>query len=275
MIFQKPVLKSKANLLDIIGYTLFVSIISSYVTYGFCTIYGVSGGNSSVTALDIFNGLAAIATASAFFLGLMQYRKSIIQQRQSIVAVEAKSQIDKMIKVSGQILVGEDTDLDNLNEMLSKLSNIAVGFDELYRSMAEDVHRAIVRMQWQDMYYNSLVRALNKLDLVAALNNDGKVNALDEVVASLKNDAYVVGHLPAFRTWALYERLMRLDAVKKQVNLKSRLGSLDMFIMYYMNKYNVDDLMYGLMSTMDIRVHAPLLAVAEPSPIAFEDYRNK
>src|SRR5690606_34882344 len=109
MIFQKPVLKNKANTLDIVGYTLVIAIFSAYLTYGVCAVYGVSGNKGGVTALDVINGLAAIATASAFVLALLQYRKNIIQQRQQIVAAEAKMLIDKMIDVASKIKTGSDT----------------------------------------------------------------------------------------------------------------------------------------------------------------------
>ncbi|CAM3967928.1 hypothetical protein [Ectopseudomonas alcaliphila] len=277
MIFQKPVLKSKTNYLDFIGYTVFIVILSSYLTYGACVIYGVSGGDGDITALDVFNGLAAIATASAFVLALMQYRKSIRQQRQQIVAAEAKAQIEKMISVASQIKTGNDSCLENLDHSLGLLSNIAVGFDELYRSMNEDIQRAIIRLQWQDMYYNCLVRALEKLDLVSILKNEKNLDQveLDKVIAQAREYIKSGSFISALKKFAFYERIMKSDLVKSKVDLKSRLGSLDMFVMYYMNKYHTNDLMYGLLSQIDIRSHSPLLAVSGPSAFAFEDHRDE
>lgn len=276
MIFQKPVLKSKASFLDIIGYTLFVSIVSSYVTYGICTIYGISGGKSSVTALDIFNGLAAIATASAFFLALMQYRKSIIQQRQSVVAAEAKSLIDKMIDVASKIKTDSDSCLSNLDKSLTSLSNIAVGFYEVYKSLAEDVERAIVRMRWQDMYYGHLAPALEKLDLVELLLKDptiDKEKLLAVKIGSMANAKHN-NTLPFFEKFVVYEAILNSSQFS-DFSLKKNLQSLDSFVIYFLNKFNTDDLMYGICNQIDIRVHAPLLAAAKPSDFAFTDLRDK
>lgn len=276
MIFQKTVLKNKLNALDVIGYTLVVAIFSSYLTYGICAVYGVSGNKGSVTALDVVNGLAAIATASAFILALMQYRKSIIQQRQQIVAAEAKTLIDKMIDVASKIKVGSDTCLEDLDKSLTDLSNIAVGFNEIYKSMSEDIERAIVRMRWQDMYYGYLVPALQKLDLVELLLKDSTVDK--EKLISAKNGSIANARhkniLPLFEKFFMYEEILK-GSQFSDYNLKAKLQSLDSFVIYFINKFTTNDLMYGIMNQIDIRVHAPLLAAAKPSDIVFTDLRDR
>lgn len=276
MIFQKPVLKNKSNTLDIVGYTLVVAIFSSYLTYGICAVYGVSGNKGEVTALDVFNGLAAIATASAFILALIQYRKSIIQQRQQIVAAEAKTLIDKMVDAASKIKIGSDTCLENLDKSLTDLSNIAVGFTEIYNSMNEDVERAIVRMRWQDMYYGYLAPALRNLDLVELLLKDPSVDK--EKLSSAKIGSIANARhqnvLPIFEKFFMYEEILK-GSQFSNYNLNSRLQSLDSFVIYFINKFTTNDLMYGIMNQIDIRVHAPLLAAAKPSDFAFTDLRDK
>lgn len=276
MIFQKPVLKNKTNYLDFIGYTVFIVILSSYLTYGACVIYGVSGGGGDITALDVFNGLAAIATASAFVLALMQYRKSIRQQRQQIVAAEAKAQIEKMINVVSQMKTGKDTCLENLDKSLTSLSNIAVGFSEVYKSLDEDIERAIVRMRWQDMYYGHLAPALENLDLIELLLKDPAVDK-EQLQAAKINAIANARHrniLPIFERFFIYEDILK-GSQFADFNLKVKLHSLNSFVIYFLNKFNTNDLMYGLLNQIDIRVHAPLLAAAKPSDIAFTDLRDK
>lgn len=276
MIFQKPVLKNRSNTLDIVGYTLVVAIFSSYLTYGLCSVYGVSGNKGEITALDVINGLAAIATASAFILALMQYRKSIIQQRQQIVAAEAKTLIDKMIDAASKIKVGSDTCLENLDKSLTDLSNIAVGFTEIYKSMNEDIERAIVRMRWQDMYYGYLAPALQNLDLVELLLKDPSVDK-EKLISAKTGSIANARHnniLPIFEKFFIYEEILK-GSQFSDYSLKSRLQSLDSFVIYFINKFTTNDLMYGIMNQIDIRVHAPLLAAAKPSDIAFTDLRDK
>lgn len=276
MIFQKPVLKNKSNALDFIGYTLVVAIFSAYLTYGICAVYGLSGSKSKVTALDVINGLAAIATASAFVLALLQYRKNIIQQRQQIVAAEAKALIDKMVEAASKIKTGSDTCLENLDKSLTDLANIAAGFSEIYRSLNEDVERAIVRMRWQDMYYGHLVPALQKLDLIELLLKDSEVDKTKLEAAKIGSiaNARHSNVLPLFEKFFMYEGVLNTMQFA-DYDLKGKLPSLDSFVMYYINKFSTNDLMYGILNQIDIRVHAPLLAAAKPSDFAFTDLREK
>ncbi len=274
MIFQKPVLKNKSHdIVDVLGYTLFVVIFSSYATYGVCAVFGVMGGRGEITVLDVFNGFAAIATASAFFLALTQYRKSIKQQRQQVVMAEAKAQIEKMISVASQIKTGNESSLDNLDKSLGLLSNIAISFYELYKSMDEDIYRAILRMQWQDMYYNYLSRCLKELDLISIIKKEEIIDhiGLDKVFNQAKEDVYREGIIECFREFVVYKKIIENKYIKSEIDLKSKLKNLDPFVMYYINAHHTNDLMYGLISIIDIRVHAPLLAAVGPSDFAFEN----
>lgn len=279
MIFEKPILKVKSNILDFVGYTVFVFVLSSYLTYGVLVIYGIGGvlPSSKITVLDLFNGLAQIATALAFILALIQYRKNIRQQRQKIIADEAKVLIDKMVSISGEIKTGEDTCLDNLNHALSSLSNVGIGFKELFDSMDEDVQRAIVRMQWQDMYYNYLYRALSRLELEPVLRKDEAIG--DEELNSAKQHAIYMKEfqepIAIFEKYFVFSAILNSSKIVPAKKLRSRLDALDTFVSLYLNKYNTNDLMYGLLSRIDIRAHAPLLAVAEPAEWAFQDLRKK
>lgn len=279
MIFEKPILKVKSNILDFVGYTVFVCVLSSYLTYGILVIYGVGGvsPSSKVTVIDLFNGLAQIATASAFILALLQYRKNVRQQRQKIIADEAKVLIDKMVSIASEIKTGKDTCLDNLNYAITSLANIAVGFQELFDAMDEDVQRAIVRMQWQDMYYNYLSRALTKLDIEPVLRRDEMVGeeSLNAAILHAKYILKVQPPISVFEKYVFFSQILSNSKINSVYQLKGRLDSLDTFVSMYLNKYNTNDLMYGLMSHIDIRAHAPFLAAAEPNEWAFQDFRKK
>ena len=160
MLFEKPRLNKPISL-DFICFLLIVVIATAYITYGFCVINGLVGNydnNYKVTFIDFINGVAQIATALAFVLALIQYRKNVIQQRQQIIAAEARMQIDKMVVIIENIKVGGETSLTNIDQSMTQLSNIATNFDELYSAMEEDIHKATVRMQWQDMHFNHLRR---------------------------------------------------------------------------------------------------------------------
>ncbi|WP_278939027.1 hypothetical protein [Pseudomonas helleri] len=279
MIFEKPILKVKSNILDFVGYTAFVFVLSSYLTYGVLVIYGIGGvsPSSKVTVIDLFNGLAQIATASAFILALLQYRKNVRQQRQKIIADEAKVLIDKMISTASEIKTGKDTCLDNLNYVISSLSNVGIGFQELFDSMDEDVQRAIVRMQWQDMYYNYLSRALSKLELEPILRKEEAVGE-EELNSARLHAIYmkeVQRPIAVFEKYFFFSTILNNSKITAVYKLSGRIDSLDMFVSLYLNKYHTNDLMYGLLSQIDIKAHAPLLAAAEPAEWAFQDLRKK
>lgn len=276
MIFQKPVFKKKANILDVAGYTLVIAILSAYLTYGTLVLYGLGGNKGDTTALDIFEGLAAIATASAFFLGLLQYRKSTNQHRQQTIAAEAKNLIDKMINAASQIKTGSDTCVESLDRSLTDLHNFATGFYSLYEALDEDIERAIIRVRWQDMYYVHLQPALLALDLIELLSKDAVIDPeeLNSLNAMWTFQVNRDGTPPDYKKFALYEGILDSPQLSKY-DLRSKLQSLDGFIIHFMNKYTTNDLMYGIANHIDIRSHAPLLAAAKPSEYAFHDLRGK
>ncbi len=66
------------------------------------------------------------------------------------------------------------------------------------------------------------------------------------------------------------ESTLNAPVIKSEFALKGKIDSLDMFVSQYLNDHNLNELLCGLLSRIDIRAHAPLLAVAEPSIWAIE-----
>lgn len=274
MLFEKPNLKRPISL-DQVGLVCIVVIVTAYITYGTIVILGVVNGNDSssrITFLDIINGIAQIATALAFVLAYVQFRKNRIQQRQVIIATEATSQLEKMIWVINEMEIGEKTCLKSLNKSISLLSHLAANFDELFKAMSEDIQKAIVRMQWQDMYFNYLGHALRGIDPVAILKKEAGIDeaVLEKAVAEAKRESEENSILPVFKEYFFTEKLLNHPDIKSKYSLGGKIDSLDMFVSYYLNDHNLNDLMYGLLSKIDIKAHAPLLAVAGPSDWALK-----
>lgn len=274
MLFEKPNLKRPISL-DLVGLVCVVVIVTSYITYGVIVISGVVNGNGSsskITFLDLINGIAQIATASAFVLAYVQFRKNRIQQRQMIIAEEAKSQLEKMISVINEMGLGEKTDLKSLNKSISLLSNLATNFDELFKAMSEDIQKAIVRMQWQDMYFNYLSHALRGIDPVVILKKEASIDdaVLENAITEARRESEANNILPVFKEYVYTEKLLSHPDIKSEFSLGGKIDSLDMFVSHYLNDHNLNDLLYGLLSRIDIRAHAPLLAVARPSDWALK-----
>lgn len=274
MLFEKQNLKRPVSL-DLVWLVFLVVIITAYITYGACLISEVVSGYESgakITFLDFINGIAQIATASAFVLAYVQFRKNRVQQRQVIIATEAKSQLEKMISVISEMEVGEKTNLKSLNKSLSLLTNLATNFDELFKAMSEDIQKAIVRMQWQDMYFNYLSHALRDLDPVAILKNEVSVDedTLKGAVTEAKKEAEKKSFIPVFKDYVFTEKLLNHSSIRSKFSIDGKIDSLDMFVSHFLNDHNLNDLLYGLLSRIDIKAHAPLLAVAGPSDWALK-----
>lgn len=274
MLFEKPNLKRPISL-DLVGMVCIVVITTAYVTYGACVIFGVVSGYDSsaqITFLDLINGIAQIATALAFILAYVQFRKNRIQQRQAIIANEAESQLEKMISVISDMEVGENSDLKNLNKSLTLLSNLATNFDELFKAMNEDIQKGIVRMQWQDMYFNYLSHALGDIDPVAILKKEASISeaVLEEAVSDAKRESEAENIFPVFKNYVFIEKLLNHPNIKEAYSFVGKIDSLDMFVSHYLNDHNLNELLYGLLSRIDIRVRAPLLALSGPSDWALK-----
>lgn len=274
MLFEKPNFQKPISL-DVIGVLFLIVIFTAFLTYGACVISGIprsSDANNAISLFDLFSLLAQITTACAFGLACLQYRKSLIQQRQLSIAAEAKAQLEKMIIVIGNIQVGENTSLSNLNKSITLLSNLAMNFDELFKAMHEDIQRAIVRMQWQDMYFNHLCHSLKEIDATAILKNVTSIDSitLSEAISAAKNAADDPKLISSFKDYIFIDCLLNNPKIKAEFSLKGKIESLDSFVFYFLNAKNLNDLLYGLLSRVDIRAHAPLLAVAEPNKWALE-----
>lgn len=274
MLFEKPNLKRPISL-DLVGMVCIVVITTAYLTYGACVIFGVVNGYDSdaqITFLDLINGIAQIATASAFILAYVQFRKNRVQQRQAIIAKEAESQLEKMISVISGMQVGENSDLKNLNKSLTLLSNLAINFDELFKAMNEDIQKGIVRMQWQDMYFNYLSHALRDIEPVAILKKEASIDeaVLEEAVSEAKRESEAENISREFKNYVFTEKLLNHPNVKEAYSLIGKIDSLDMFVSHFLNDHNLNDLLYGLLSRIDIRVQAPFLAGSGPSDCTLE-----
>jgi len=120
MLYEKTTSKVNSNP-NFVGLAALLMVFTALLTYGACLIYGIAIGynpNQSIGPLDLLNGVAQIATAAAFVLALIQYKKSTAQQRQATFSAEAISQIEKATKIISEIKTGPDTSLEQLNKSI-------------------------------------------------------------------------------------------------------------------------------------------------------------
>jgi len=203
-------------------------------------------------------------------LALRQYQKNIKQQRQNELSNESKLQIAKIINLIEKIATGSNTNLENLNKSITLISNLATNFDALFEAMDEDIQKAIVRMHWQDMYFNDLSHALIALDIQPILENAEELKdeqlqkVFADVISTSENTTSVL------KKYAYFDSILEHPIVKKSFTLENKLESLDIFTYHFLNDSNLNDHLYGLLSRVDIRAKAPLLAVAKPAEWALK-----
>lgn len=258
MLFEKKVLEKLPVALD----SVVLAVLTAYITFILCLLLGFWGGVDKNIIFDVIGGLAQISTALAFYLAFKQYRKNSAEKRQLELFHEAKSQIDKMlVKIDG-IGVGEHTNLKQLDKSMAFLSNLALNFDVLFKEMEEDINKAIVRMHWQDMYFNNLSHVFTSLDITPILKEVPEIN--DEAIVEAKE--YASAKIsknrvpPVFKEYEFFFEVLSYKGIKENVNFKNDLQSVDQFFYHFMDDKKLNDVLYGLLSRIDVRVRAPMLA---------------
>ena len=275
MLFEKNATTDFKLSFELVGYTLFLIITTAYLTYGVCVISGILVGSvdkKNFSMLDLINGFAQIATACAFLLALWQFKKVNEQHRQTELFNEAKNQIAKMSDVIKGVKIGDDTNLENLNASMTLLCNLETNFNVVFEAMIEDIQKAIVRMYWQDMYMNSLRFVLINLDIKPIVRSLNVIDAseLDYIFNMAHKLSDVEDVSPAFKKFIYIRFVVEDEKVKSVLGLQGKFDSLDLFVYFFLNNSNLNNHMYGLMNVIDIRVIAPLLALAGPAEWALK-----
>lgn len=268
MMHEKPPVKIKIDP-AVIGCIALLMAFTAPLTYGACLIYGIAKGynsSQSIGPLDVLNVIAQIATAGAFGLALVQYRRSSTQQRQATISAEAITQIEKATKIISEIKTGKDSNIDQLNKSITLLANLGSNISELFKTMKEDVYKAIVRMHWQDMHFNHIRHTFTEIDGKAALRRELSISdeEFDTATQEAEINANRANPRPAFREFVFLQELLSHPNIKGKISLKEKFDALDLFCFYYLNDHEANDLLYGTLSRTDVRAHAPLLAVAGP-----------
>lgn len=243
-----------------IYYGAIAVIVFVYFLYGFISVVEIVG--DSVKVIDITNSVAQIATASAFLLAFYQYKKNSIKERQVQVATEAQKLTAKMALLSDELKTGDETSIETINLFVAKMTNLGTDFNALYNDLDDDIYKAMVRMHWQDMYFNHLSFALKGLDIVALLksedfNSAGFAPNLVKAKEMVKGDKT----MQCFHDYVYIKNVISLNSVP--LSLISKINCMHSFKKYYLDDKFLNDILYGLLSRIDIRATAPLFAVVE------------
>lgn len=212
--------------------------------------------------VDLANIVAQFATAGAFYLGFHQYHRNKKVERQSVIVSECKSLIVKMVAAGKEFSVGENTEFSNIKKCCIKLGNLGSDFNVLFSALDEGIHKAIVRMHWQEMYFNELQPAMTALQLGPAVRacksaENYYLVALNNAREKLSRESI----LEVFEDYFIYNEILSDTRIQSQIE-RFKFGFADMFlflIFFFESKYT-DDYMHGNMAQLDIRARSPLIA---------------
>lgn len=210
--------------------------------------------------VDIANIMAQIATAGAFGLGFYQYYRSKRVDRQLVLIAECKAIISKMVDEIKKFDVGPETNIENIKSCCVTLGNLGSDFNELFVGLDESVNKGVVRMHWQNMLFNELLKAMEQLDLAGAT---AKTNIPSErYLFALAMAKVKIQHGPAkevLEKYFTYLYVLQND-VMKTFREGFKFSDVYLFILYFFEGKYTEDYMYGALSQLDVRTRAPLIA---------------
>lgn len=211
-----------------------------------------------IKLLDVINALAQFATAGAFYLGFHQFRKNTETERQSALVSECKSLISKMQDTISQIKLGDEARVSNLSNSIAKLSNIAIDFNAIFEELNEDIHKAIVRMHWQDMYFNNFSHTMKQIELRNILIECGvPPGTYIQALAKAKKD---IEPNEPFYQYLIMSSIINTETVSYHFKPNGRIESNSPFNLYFFDNKQLNYLLYGCMNIIDIRIKSPALA---------------
>lgn len=214
--------------------------------------------------IDIINVIAQIATASAFFLAIYQYRKNKESERQKVLIEESRALVSKMKAEADTFSNIINPGLESSIMFMEKIVSQAGNFDAIFKVLNEDIHKAIVRMHWQDFYFVDLSKAVQHFN--ASINlEDFNVRPVTYLRAlSQLNDARIKGQNPSpiFNDYLKLQFVSCVEDVKNELKIDNE-HHLKMYLFErcLFRDDALGDHLYGCLNRIDIRVRSPLIAV--------------
>ncbi len=261
LLFEKPNLKRPVSL-DLVALILIIMIITAYLTYGACVVWGIMSGydsGSKITLLDLVDGIAQIATALAFGFAVYQFRKNGEKERQNVIATEAKLLTTRMAAVADNAKANTKYTINDINNFVGLMSNLGTDFMALYEALTDDIQKAMVRMRWQDMHYNHLSKTLSGFTIESLFENENLEKDFKAYsFYGSRFDSSVQSQPKIYQEYFFVKKVLSEISIGKEIIKK--FDSLFLFDAYFFDDKSTNDLMYGLLSRLDIKAKAPLLA---------------
>ncbi|MCQ8882704.1 hypothetical protein NQS96_13065 [Pseudoalteromonas shioyasakiensis] len=260
MLFEKSSKNKKKRyeyVFDFFAYGYIALIFILLFSIALTSVASITG--DEIKGVDILNSLAQIATALAFVFAVFQYRKNSDKERQNIIAAEAKLLTTRMAEVADKARENQRYTIEDINSFTILMSNLGCDFMAIYEALTDDIHKAMVRMRWQDMHYNHLSKTLRHYTIDKLFENEGlEKNFKGYSFYNSRIDSSIQSKDKVFQEY--FFSLKVLNEMRIGDEIVSKVESLSSFESYYFDNETTNDLMYGLLSRLNFKVSAPFLA---------------
>lgn len=259
LIYEKP--KATRNLGG-----LYASMVIGGVLLEVLFFYGKAPDQFwKITAVDVVNVIAQLATTGVFFLAIYQYRRMAQIERQKSLVAECKQVVVRIIAELKALDVGNKTNAYNLNQVLIRLGNLGSDFHILFNALSEDIDKAIVRMHWQSMYLNEFRHTFSELEIHPLMSNPNRNNAMfRSVFGEAKSTAESIGVYDFKRKYFIFKHvLIKLGVERFEALSLIDVATLVSFNHSFFDRDSTSDYLYGVMNILDIQAAAPLIAAIE------------
>lgn len=256
MIYEK---KKPVNNKYVLGFVLLICILCFELFYLYADFSKEFWGLKFV---DVANIVAQFATAGAFYLGFHQYHRNKRVERQTVIVSECKNLVMKMSAASKEFNVRDGTNFSNIKRCCIKLGNLGSDFNVLFSALEEGIHKAIVRMHWQEMYFNELQHSMKDLILSPAVRvSSSAENYYLVALNNARQKAADENILEVFKEYFIYKEILNDSRIQSQVErFKFEFSDLYLFLVFFFESKYTNDYMYGNMARLDVRARAPLIA---------------
>lgn len=266
--------KTLKMLLGILTIPLLISVIFILILY----IYAPSEFWWPIKFIDIINAFAQIATAGAFFLAIHQYRKNKESERQKVLIEEARNLINSMKLEADSYSIELRPTLKKAMNFMSNMINHAGNFDAIFKEINEGIHKAVVRMHWQGMYFGELTDAVQKFNERISFTDFSVPH--EDYIRALVDAKYAENNFP--KPAPIFLEYIRLQFISNLSNVKKHLEihgedhlTMHLFENVLFNDSALSDHLYGTFNRIDIRVRSPLIAVINESHISHKNFRER
>lgn len=211
-----------------------------------------------IVFIDLVNVTAQLATAGAFLLGIHQYRRSKVIERQAAFVKECRDLIVQMQRASTSFVSSDYSYRASIAYMV-EMNNHASNFNMIFKELDDDVHKAIVRMHWQNMYFGELTRAMESWDISSILSGLGVSD--ERFLNALVEYTVYCAQNPPSKMFGEYHKIhFLIDSTIQRAKMKDDdRYSFFYFQVHLFDHEEVEDLLHGTLNVIEPRVRAPVV----------------